>query len=148
MNWILILIAFLIGTAIAAQPSINQASAQVLGAPASAAVISVSITMALMLGYLVAAGVKIEPTAVARLPWWIALGGLAGFVIVLGGITVIPIIGAAVFFVCIVAGQLAGAALIDHFGAFSMPVRPINPMRLVGLVLALSGVGLIVIGSR
>lgn len=148
MNWIFVTVAVLIGMAIAAQPSINQAGVRVLGAPISAAVISVTITTALMLGYFLATGARIEAAMVGRLPWWFLLGGIAGFVIVLGGVTVVPVTGAAVFFVCIVAGQLAGAALIDHLGAFSMPVRPINPMRLAGILLVLGGVVSVVIGSQ
>lgn len=148
MNWPFIMIAVLIGMAIAAQPSINQAAVRVLGAPVSAAVVSVSITMGLMLFFLLATGAKVEPAAVARLPWWVALGGVAGFVIVFGGLSVVPVTGAASFFVCLVAGQLLGAALIDHLGAFGMAVRPISAQRIAGIALVFCGVGMVVAGSQ
>lgn len=148
MNWHLIPIAVFIGAALAAQPAINQSAVRVLGSPIAASIISVSITLAMMVVFFVVSGAKLQMSAVGNLPWWIILGGAVGFLFVFGGVTVAPAIGAAVFFVCIVAGQLTGAALIDHFGAFGMSVRPISLLRLAGILIVLVGVVFVVIGSR
>jgi transporter family-2 protein len=51
-------------------------------------------------------------------------------------------LGVAVFFVALVTGQLLGGLLIDHFGWFNAPVRPVTPMRLVAAALLLAGMGL------
>lgn len=147
MNPTFLLLTVLIGGALAAQPAINQAAIRVLGSPASAAVVSVSITLVMMIGLMFATGGRIEPGALVRLPWWILLGGFVGFLFVFGGVTLAPALGAAAFFVCIVAGQLAGAAIIDQIGAFGMPVKPISLMRLAGMGLVLAGVVLVVFGS-
>jgi transporter family-2 protein len=64
---------------------------------------------------------------------------------VLGGGTVIvpmisPVTGAAAFFVCLIAGQLFGSILLNHIGAFGLPIREIGTLRLVGIHLVFSGV--------
>lgn len=148
MNWSLTLAAFAIGMAFAAQPAVNFAAARVLGTPIFAAMLSIAITLVTMIGYALVVGAKVEPGAFARLPWWVVLGGLIGFFVVFGGVSIAPVIGAAVFFVCLVAGQLVGAALIDQFGAFGMAVREISPLRVAGLGLTLAGVILVILGSR
>jgi len=53
------------------------------------------------------------------------------------------VLGIALFFVCIVAGQLFGATLADHFGVFGMQVKPVNTMKVIGLALVLAGAGLV-----
>ena len=148
MNAHFIPLAILIGAALSSQPAINQAAVRVLGTPIAAAIVSVIVTLILMVAYLLATGAKVQAASLFNLPWWIVLGGAAGFLFVFGGVTVAPAIGAAVFFVCIVAGQLTGAALIDHFGAFGMDVRPVSLLRLVGISIVLLGVVLVIIGSR
>ena len=47
--------------------------------------------------------------------------------------------GGLLFFACVVAGQLGGAMLADHFGWFGVVVRPISLVRLLGLALVLGG---------
>lgn len=148
MNWHLIPIAIFIGAALAAQPAINQTAVRVLGSPIAASIISVSITLMMMIAFFIVTGAKFQASTIWSLPWWMLLGGAVGFLFVFGGVTVAPAIGAAVFFVCIVAGQLAGAALIDHFGAFGMAVRPISLLRVAGISIVLFGVILVIIGSR
>jgi transporter family-2 protein len=54
-----------------------------------------------------------------------------------------PILGVALFFVCVVAGQLLGSTLADHFGVFGLQVKPVNMMKLLGLGLVLAGAVLV-----
>ncbi|MEO0820095.1 MAG: DMT family transporter [Pseudomonadota bacterium] len=135
--------AVAIGMAFAAQPAINAAAARVLASPVAAAAVSISITLSISLAALLALRAAPAPGALTALPWWVALGGLIGFLVVAGGVAIVPLTGAALFFVCLVAGQLVGAAIIDHIGAFGLPVREISPMRLAGIGLALAGVVLV-----
>jgi transporter family-2 protein len=58
---------------------------------------------------------------------------------VLSGIVAAPRIGVATVVVMLVAGQLAMALLLDHFGWIGLPVREISPMRLTGVALVLVG---------
>ena len=57
-----------------------------------------------------------------------------------GSVVIAPITGAVVFFVCVVAGQLIGATLADHFGMFGLTFRQVSVTRLIGLALVLAGV--------
>lgn len=148
MNWIFAVNAVLIGAALAVQPAINQAAVRLLGSTAAVAMVSVGITFLLLACLLFATGSRFDVSALPRLPWWVFLGGVVGVAFVFGSIAVAPVIGAAFFFVCVVGGQLIAAALIDQTGLFGMPVRPIDPLRVGGLVLVFAGVALVAYSSQ
>jgi bacterial/archaeal transporter family-2 protein len=78
-------------------------------------------------------------TALASVPWWVYLAGFIGTLFVVSGVVIAPITGALLFFVCVVAGQLLGAMLADHFGLFGLQVWPATLQRLLGLALVLDG---------
>ena len=74
------------------------------------------------------------------LPWYILCGGILGLVVV-GAISyLIPLIGAAQAMVLVVAGQLLTGAVLDHFGAFGLSIKPIELSRALGLLLVFIGV--------
>ena len=47
------------------------------------------------------------------------------------------------FFVCIVAGQLIGSTIADHYGAFGLTVREMSGSRILGISLVLAGAVLV-----
>lgn len=132
-----------IGVSFALQPAINGAAAKILGSPVTAAAISVAITMLACLALLPLFGGSPKLSDVQLLPWWVVFGGLIGAAVVAGGATIVPVTGAAIFFVCLIAGQLAGSAVIDHIGAFGLPKQSMSLTRLAGLGLVLLGVLLV-----
>ncbi len=72
-------------------------------------------------------------------PWQLLAG--AGFAFYLLSITWVGPrfgIGNAVMFV--LAGQIVSSALIDHFGLFGAPQKPIDYMRAAGLVIMAIGI--------
>jgi transporter family-2 protein len=73
----------------------------------------------------------------------VVIGGVVGVVFVAGGVVVAPVLGVALFFVCVVAGQLLGSIVADQLGAFGMQVKPLNPTKLLGLGLVLAGAALV-----
>ncbi|MDJ0626739.1 MAG: DMT family transporter [Rhodobacter sp.] len=146
MNWVYLLSAFAIGMAFSAQPSINGVAVRTLGTPIAAAALSVAITLATLLILLPFAGGTLRPPAIVSLPWWVVFGGLIGAAVVAGGAAIAPATGAAVFFVCLIAGQLVGSALIDQSGAFGMAVQAISWAKAAGLALVLAGVVLVRLG--
>ena len=141
MNNILYVVAALaVGISISLQPATNSYMARALGSPVLATSISMSITFIFALTFLLTAGKGAgDLTQIKTLPWWVIIGGIGGFVFVLGGVYVAPIVGVALFFVCVVAGQLLGATLIDQFGLFGTPLKPINTIKLIGLFMVLAG---------
>ena len=79
----------------------------------------------------------------ARVPWWAWSGGMFGAVFIGLGIVLVPKLGAATFFALLVAGQMIGSMVFDHFGILGLPVNPISLTRLIGAGLLVGGVLLI-----
>jgi transporter family-2 protein len=138
--------AAVIGFAFAAQPAINAAAGQVLGSALPATVLSVGITFLASASLMIVSGTTPPAASLGLLPWWIALGGLIGVLVVAGGASIVPITGVALFFVCFIAGQLFGSVMMDHIGAFGLVAREATPLRLAGVGLAFLGVLLVRFG--
>ena len=134
------LVAALLGVVVAFQPLANAILARAIGSAFGAAAISIAVAG---LGALVMIGVTgrgdITRATLASVPWWVYLAGLVGTVFVAGGVVIAPVTGALLFFACVVAGQLVGALLADHFGLFGVAIRHISVARLAGLALVLGG---------
>ena len=144
-----IIAAIAIGACLSLQPPINATMAGVLGSPLLAACISISISfLVVVLVWLTwgkGAGHLVQAKA---LPWWVLTGGVIGVVFVAGSVVVAPVLGVALFFVCVVAGQLLGSIAADHFGAFGMQVKTVNLMKLLGFGLVLAGAALVRSSNR
>jgi len=77
------------------------------------------------------------------LPWWVIIGGVIGALYVAGSIITAPVLGVALFFICVVAGQMIGSSIIDQLGAFELAVKPVNTMKLIGISFVLLGAVLV-----
>jgi transporter family-2 protein len=135
-----ILVAVLLGAIVAMQPGLNAEVARRLGSPVAAAFLSILIALLLSLIYVVGARETGSLGGVPSLPWYLWLGGLAGFLFVLGTLWVAPRLGASLLFASIVAGQMIGALLADRFGFAGYRPQPFDPWRLAGLGLVIAGV--------
>lgn len=132
--------AMIVGAMVSTQPSLNAILARSVGSAYGAAVISIFV--AFCCGILLAAATgagNISRATLGAVPPWVYLAGVVGALFVASGPVIAPAIGALLFFVCIVAGQLFGAAVADHFGAFGLQVRELSPLRAAGLALVLAG---------
>ncbi len=143
-NVLYIAVAVCLGAAISVQPAINSTMARGLGSPLLAAVISLFISLVIAVILWLSWGKGTAEIAHFRmLPWWVIIGGMVGVVFVVGSIVAAPVLGVALFFICVVAGQLIGSTLIDQVGAFGLAVKPINMMKLVGIGLVVVGAALV-----
>jgi bacterial/archaeal transporter family-2 protein len=79
----------------------------------------------------------------ARIPWFAWSGGLFGAIFVALAIFLVPQLGAAAFFALLIAGQMLGSIVFDHFGLLGVPVHPVSAIRVVGAALLVGGVVLI-----
>jgi transporter family-2 protein len=70
-------------------------------------------------------------------------GGLIGAVFLFVSLFAAPRLGIATTIAVLIAGQLAAALVVDHFGWLGVPVRPVNPYRVAGALCLLTGVLLI-----
>ena len=113
-----------------------------------AAVVSISISMVFItLVWLAGSRGGGDIAQVPALPWWVVFGGVLGVFFVLGGVIVAPTLGMGLFFVCLVAGQLLGSGLADHFGVFGLDVKPLTAIKLVGFGFVLLGAVLVEKGN-
>lgn len=132
--------AIAVGALISVQPPLNAILARAVGSPFSASAISILIALISILVLLVFTGRgDLSAAALRSVPWWVYLAGVVGAIFVASGVVIAPVTGALLFFVCIVGGQMLGAIIADHFGAFGLQVRPVSVQRLLGLALVLAG---------
>ena len=146
MPFVYVLSAIVIGAAFAAQLAINGAASKILGSAFTATTLSVSITLFASIIVMIMGRTTPSLETMAQLPWWVVIGGLVGLLVVGGGTMIVPVTGAAIFFVCLIAGQLFGSVLLDHIGAFGLPVREIGALRLLGTLFTFCGVLLVSYG--
>lgn len=81
--------------------------------------------------------------AAARTPWFSWTGGFFGAVYIALGIFLLQQLGAATFISLLIAGQMLGSILFDHYGLFGLPQHPADATRLIGAVMLVGGVALI-----
>ena len=110
-----------------------------LGSPALAAAILFVVAFACAGLVTLATGLQALPRALAQPPHLYLAGTLVAFY-VLSITYVVPTfgVGNAVFFVLL--GQIASAAIIDHFGLMGARPSPISARRLAGIALMAAGV--------
>jgi transporter family-2 protein len=137
------LLAAAVGAGLAAQAGVNAQLRAATGSALWTAIISASITVALLASAQVVQRDPLAASGYARYPWWIWTGGLAGAAYVFAAVALTRYLGVALLFGAIVVGQLGAGLVIDHFGWFSVPVHRMSPERLAGVALLLTGLALI-----
>ncbi|MGR3505748.1 MAG: DMT family transporter [Paracoccaceae bacterium] len=139
-------LAFLGGMLVAAQGPIYARLAEELGRNYLLAVFLAFATAALVTGFmaLVTGSFRgLSAATLSGLPIWVWLGGMFGAVHVVISMQSIPVLGVTLFLVIVVTGNLAGAALYDHFGAMGLAERPFSLAKAFGLALVILGVGVV-----
>lgn len=76
-------------------------------------------------------------------PWYAYMGGVLGAFIVPGISYLVGAIGVTAALSIVLAAQLIGAVVIDHFGWFGAIHQPINVVKVVGVILLIVGVRLV-----
>lgn len=142
LYWSMFLVV-VIGFAISQQPVINGATAQTLNSPYAAASFSLVISTVLVIAVFLTTGAPTRPAQLMELPWWSILAGVIGAIFVAGGAALLPVTGAALFFVCLIAGQLLGAVFADLVGTFGLEPRGLSFQKVAGVLLAFAGAALV-----
>jgi transporter family-2 protein len=143
MAWWLLVLPFVAGSVLPLQAGINgQLSKQIA-----------SVTGAAMISFLVGSAVLLTATLVQRqfpslgalrgLTWWQWSGGFLGALFIFTAAFAGPRIGATLFMVLALAGQLSMAVALDHFGWVGFREAPISAGKLLGLAAIFVGVWLI-----
>lgn len=136
--------ALFAGAVIPFQAASNATVGRALGHPLWGALISLSVSVIVILPMLLALRAP-TPSVGSALqgPWWLWIGGVLGAVYVGSAAALTPKLGAGGFLVCVVAGQMLAAALVDHFGLMGLPTKPVSLISLTGIFLILGGVLLV-----
>jgi transporter family-2 protein len=77
------------------------------------------------------------------LPGGYALTGVTAVPYLVAAAYLAPRIGVGLFLAGVIAGQLGGGVLLDHLGAFGVETRPVDAIRILGVVALLAGVVLV-----
>ena len=129
----------LAGVGIPVLAALNAQLGTRLGSPALAASVLFVVAFACAALVTLATGARALPAALSQPPHLYLAGTLVAFY-VLSITYVAPTfgVGNAVFFVLL--GQIASAALIDHFGLMGARTSPITSRRAAGIALMVVGV--------
>ncbi|MBL8985106.1 MAG: DMT family transporter [Gemmatimonadetes bacterium] len=139
-----IVVALLLGAGLSVQAGVNASLRSVLGHPLHSTIINFVVGLVLVLAYALLSGLR-TPAAgqFGRAAPWMYLGGAIGAAYVTGVVVLAPRLGAATLATLVIAGQLAAALVIDHFGWLGFPTHPISPTRVAGVALVVAGVILV-----
>ena len=140
----LLLFALLVGLVLPLQAGINSQLRTHIGHPLWAALISFSVGTG-MLAVVLAVTRAGWPVVgwVGRVPWLQWTGGVLGATFVTSAVVLAPRLGAATLVAAVVAGQMIGSLLIDHYGIVGYPQHSVSVERVIGVALVMAGVALI-----
>jgi bacterial/archaeal transporter family-2 protein len=134
------LLAFVAGLSFVFQQAVNAALRNEIGSPWWAGFVSYLGGTVAMLGVATlmrdpwpSANLIIKSNAIS----W--SGGFFGAIYIAISILLLPELGTTTVIGFIVAGQLIGSILVDHFGLLGMAIHPFNPGRLVGAAMLVAG---------
>jgi transporter family-2 protein len=82
--------------------------------------------------------------AARHVPWWYLLGGILGAAYVSTVLVSVRTLGAGGVTAATIAGQLATAVVVDHFGLLGVDRNPVSVSRLAGVALLAGGTYLVV----
>jgi transporter family-2 protein len=74
------------------------------------------------------------------MPWYLWFGGSIGVIFVVGTLWIAPVLGAALLFASMVAGQMIMATIADLTGLAGYQSHGFDPWRIAGVILVLAGV--------
>jgi bacterial/archaeal transporter family-2 protein len=137
------LLAVAVGAGLTLQIGMNAVLGRTLGSPLWGVIVNFCVGLVALVGCVMLFGVRMTPGSVSHVPGWAWLGGLLGAAYVASATLLGPRLGAMVLLVLMLAGQLAAALLVDHFGVMGFPRSEVTPVRLVGAALVVVGVLLV-----
>ena len=141
VGWIVL--AFIAGALLPLQGAFNARLGAAAGSPMHASLISFLIGTSVIALWVIAAKQSVSWAGLLGAPWYSWLGGLCGAFALSAIILTFPRLGPGLAFGLLVAGQLIVSVGLEHFNILVAQPHPISFLRLAGVVLVLSGVGLI-----
>ena len=131
------------GAGLAVQAAMNGRLRVASGSPVLAAVISFAVGLTVLCLVLQVSSfgqIAAQFAQVLGAPWWAFVGGMVGCVFVMLAAIGVGRIGPAATLTAAITGQIVGSLVIEHFGWLGVERHPVGPLRLLGVLLLLSGV--------
>lgn len=139
--WLVILIGLIGGVAVGLQSPISGAMGQRVGPAASSFIIHLGGLIATTVLLLARGGEKIR--AWPTVPWYMLIAGVFGLVLFLTINVTLPRLGGAMMVTLVIIGQLTMGIIIDHFGLLGVTPRPVELVRVAGMLVLVAGAYLI-----
>ena len=138
-----LLLALVAGVLLAVQAPTNAILGKASGSPVMAAFISFLVgSLALGVATLATSGRLFAP-GLRQVPWYAWVGGIYGAFFVAVAAFAAPRIGVGVLLTAAVAGQLAAAIVLDHYGLLGLARHPVTITRIAGVLLVFAGAWLV-----
>jgi|ERR1043165_572606 transporter family-2 protein len=132
------------GACVVTQQALNANLRTALDSAAWSGVVSYAAGLACMVMLVLAMREPLPSIGViSRVPMLAWTGGIFGALFIIGGIVLIPHLGAATFIALLVTGQMITAMAFDHFGLLGLAQRSADLPRLLGAALLVAGVILV-----
>jgi len=131
------------GATLVVMQALNAGLGAQLGSPVWAALVNYVVSTATIGLVLLAFREPWPLAAAARVSPQFWLGGAFGTLYVLASIFMLRRLGAATLIALLVAGQMLGSLIVDHFGLFGVRPHPVDMTRVAGAALLIGGVLLI-----
>jgi transporter family-2 protein len=138
-----IVLAIIGGVLLAVQAPTNALLGKASGSPIVAAFISFLIGTIALGAAVGASSGKLFAPGLRQVPWYAWIGGFYGAFFVAVAAFGAPRVGVGVLLTAAIAGQLAAALVLDHFGLFGLARHPVNLARALGFGLVLIGAVLV-----
>ena len=142
--WIWRAFGIFAGMLSATQIAVNGYLGKVVGSPIKASAISFTvgiifqaiICIVLHFKYGKSESFKNES---AKNPWWMWIGGILGGLYILANVYLSRIVGTGMTVIILLIGSTTGGILVDHFGMFESPKKPINAQKILGVLIMILG---------
>jgi len=136
--------ALLAGAAIALQAAMNARLGVLLNSSIAATATAFFFSCLIMVAaYSLTSENLISTSTIKSVPWYLWFGGLFSAFGVGMFYFLIPKMGVGPMMSLALTGQLIIAITSSHYGFFNLPIQPINPLKIVGVVLLIVGIVLI-----
>jgi len=144
MRPMIMLTALIAGALMPMQAGVNARLRDFLGDPLVTSLVSFCVGTAALLTFILVTRAPWPSLAAASpAPWWTWFGGVLGAFFVAVTIILAFKLGATGLMAWIIAGQLIGSVLLDHYGALGFAVREVSWPRLAGVLLLFAGAVLV-----
>lgn len=138
-----LILAVIGGALLAIQAPTNAILGKASGSPIVAAFISFVIGTAALGAAIGATSGRLFATDLKQVPWYAWLGGFYGAFFVAVAAFGAPRVGIGILLTAAIAGQLAAALVLDHYGMLGLERHPVTLTRALGFGLVLLGAALV-----